>query len=275
MAQIYKGTKFIATVRPKLAVANVTAPYTAGDMLFGWTGFSFPKYPFAAKLIGLTMTAQSADVTAQTTNDVTQLFFAQPNPDGTAPPKLGDEHGEHTLETPTIPADGTPIRNYLGRVDIKATDHDEMLPYASFYQLPNGVHVADNINLHDPIILGSEPLSIANTDTEGRLYIAARTGSNPVFGTAVLLNQGSNQAATTTKTTITVDGQDPRKVFSIGDTIHAADGAEVGVLTGFGDGAGANKDTKLIFDGGIVEALADDDELVNLQPITIRLMFEA
>ena len=42
MAQIYKGTKFIATVRPKLAVANVTAPYTAGDMLFGWTGFSFP-----------------------------------------------------------------------------------------------------------------------------------------------------------------------------------------------------------------------------------------
>ena len=93
--------------------------------------------------------------------------------------------------------------------------------------------------------------------------------------TGVLLNQAGNQAATTTSTTITVDGQDPRKTFSIGDTIHAADGAEVGVLTGFGDAAGSNKDTKLIFGGGIKEALTDDDELINLQPITIRLMFEA
>ena len=42
MNRLYKGSKFIVTVRPKLAVANVIAAYTAGDMLFGWTGFSFP-----------------------------------------------------------------------------------------------------------------------------------------------------------------------------------------------------------------------------------------
>jgi hypothetical protein len=267
--QYSRGSKFIITVRPKLAPASVTNIYTANDMLFGWTGFSFPKHPFAAKLIGLTMTAQSADVVAQTTNDVTNIFFAQPNPDGTAPPALGPEHGA----LPTIPVDGTPIRNYLGRVDTKTTDDDDLLPYASFLSLPNGVDVADALNLHDAMILGAEANSISETAEGGKLYIAARTEGAPIFGTLIAMN--ADQAATTTATTITVKTKDPRKVFSIGDTIHAADGAEVGVLTGFGDAAGANKDTKLIFGGGIVEALEEDDELINLQPITIRLMFEA
>ena len=269
--QYSRGSKFIVTVRPKLAPASVTTAYEANDMLFGWTGFSFPKYPFAAKLIGLTMTAQSADVVAQTTNDVTNIFFAQPNPDGTAPPALGPEHGA----LPTIPLDGTPIRNYLGRVDTKATDDDDLLPYASFLSLPNGVDVADALNLHDAMILGAEKNSISETAEGGRLFIAARTEGTPIFGTAVALHCDVSVAATTSATTLTVKTKDPRKVFSIGDTIHAADGAEVGVLTGFGDAAGANKNTLLQFAGGIKEKLLDDDELINLQPITIRLMFEA
>ena len=265
--QYSRGSKFIITVRPKMAAANVVAAATANDMLFDWTGFHFPKHPFAAKLIGVTALVQGLDTAL--VEEPFILMFAQPNPDGTAPPQIGPEHG--AVADP--PANGFPLRNYLGRVDVISTDGDEQVLYNAFYQLPNGpISAADTYHLGNPIILGSEPLTTENAD-HGKLYMCARNTLTPDFGTGVAMN--ADQAATTTSTTITVKTNDPRKVFSIGDTIHAADGAEVGVLTGFGDAAGSNKDTKLIFGGGIVEALEEDDELINLSPITIRLMFEA
>jgi len=269
-----RGSKFVTTVRPKLALTSIfssgttNAPYTANDILFDWTGFPFPKHPFAAKLVGLTVMVQGLDTAL--VEETMNIFFAQPNPDGTAPPQLGPEHA--AIGNP--PANGTPIRNYLGRVDTISTDNDEIFPFNAFYQLQSSIAAADVMDLAYPMILGSEALTTA-TSNPGHLYISARALGTPDFGTGIALDEGSGVAATTAATTITVKTQDPRKVFSIGDTIHAHDGAKVGVLTGFGDAAGSNKDTKLIFGGGIENALADDDELINLQPITIRLMFEA
>ena len=47
--KLYKGSKFLVTVRPTMTYGNVIAATTGDDMVFGWTAFRFPKYPFAAK----------------------------------------------------------------------------------------------------------------------------------------------------------------------------------------------------------------------------------
>ena len=52
--KLYKGSKFLITVRPKLTAANVVAATTSNDLVFNWTAFKFPKYPFAAKLTSVT-----------------------------------------------------------------------------------------------------------------------------------------------------------------------------------------------------------------------------
>ena len=268
--QMYRGSKFLVTIRPTLALTSIFssgtthAAYTADDILFDWTAFNFPKYPFAAKLISVTTTIQGADATR--VEEPINLFFAQANPDGTAPPQLGPEH-----DAITTPANGGPYRNILGAVSVVAADADDVIPFHAFSQTTAG----PTSDLNSPnIILGSEALT-SNNHLPGKLYVCGQAVATPEFATGCALDMGSGQAATTTSTTITVKTQDPRKIFSIGDTIHAHDGAEVGVLTGFGDANGDDKDTKLTFGGGIVEELADDDELINLQPITIRLAFEA
>tara|TARA_R110000744_G_scaffold194386_1_gene313253 strand:- start:1769 stop:2569 length:801 start_codon:yes stop_codon:yes gene_type:complete len=265
--QYSRGSKFIVTVRPKLALTSIFSSGTtnnafhASDVLFDWTGFHFPKFPFAAKLIGITTMVQGDDLTL--TQEPMNLFFAQPNPDGTAPPSLGAP--DAAIST----AKGGYYRNMLGIAEIVINDGNDLIINQSFSQTVS--HYTDDKETL-PIILGSEKLTTENANN-GNLYIAGQCIATPSFGSALLVNN-SNQAATTAATNITVDS-DVTKLFSIGDTVHAHDGAEVGIVTGFGDAAGSNQATILQFAGGIKEAIEDDDELVNLQPITIRLMFEA
>jgi hypothetical protein len=264
--KLYKGSKFLITVRPKLTAANVIAATTANDLVFNWTAFRFPKYPFAAKLTSVTAMVAGGDVTR--VEEPFELYFAQPNPDGTAPPKLGVEHDVVSA------LEGGYYRNLLGSVSILEEDFDDHIPFNAFAQISQARNAVADIAAPG-MILGSESLTSDNgQDTHTHLYVAGISSGTVIQGTNVDLNQSGHQAATTTSTTIIVD-TDPRKVFSIGDTIHAADGAEVGVLTGFGDAAGADKATKLTFGGGISEALTHQDELINLQPLTFRFGFEA
>ena len=263
--KLYKGSKFLVTVRPTMTYGNVIAATTGDEMVYAWTAFRFPKYPFAAKLTSVAVMIQGADVTR--VEEPLDLYFAQPNPDGTAPPNLGPAHAAIDM------ADGGCYRNILGHVSILADDFDDHIPYNAFAQIGQSRGAVADVDAPG-IILGSEALTSNDEAAFTHLYVCAQSSGTVEFGTNVDLNQAGHQGATTTPTTITVD-TDPRKAFSIGDTIHAADGAEVGVLTGFGDAAGANKATKLTFADGIVEALQHQDELINLQPITLRLGFEA
>ena len=59
--KLYKGSKFLITVRPTMTHGNVVAATTGDDLVFGWTAFKFPKYPFAAKLTSVTAMIQGAD----------------------------------------------------------------------------------------------------------------------------------------------------------------------------------------------------------------------
>ena len=109
----------------------------------------------------------------------------------------------------------------------------------------------------------------SSTDTpEGfiRIYVAGVTMGALNFSTNVLLNQAGNQAATTTETTLATDNADPRKVFEVGDTIAAMDGAAIGTVT-------ALTATSITVDK-CEEALTDDDEILTTSPIRVKLGFE-
>ena len=103
-------------------------------------------------------------------------------------------------------------------------------------------------------------------------WIAAITNGAHNFGTAILLNQASDQAAvafsTTSETTLTVDGStDADDVLSVGDELIAADGAKIG------------KVTKVVSDVSIKvdhveEALEDDDEICVRNPIIFHFGIE-
>ena len=255
--KLYKGSKFLITVRPTMTAANVVAATTADDIVFNWTSFKFPKYPFAAKLTSVTVMIQGADEAR--VEEPLDLYFAQPNPDGTAPLQLGPDHA------PIDMADGGCYRNILGHVSILAADFDDHIPYNAFAQIGQSRGAVADVDAPG-IILGSEALTSNDEDDFTHLYVCAQAAGDVEFGTTLLMN--ADQAATTTSTTIVIKGGDARKVFSIGDTIHAADGAKIGIITGFGDAAGANKDTRIILGDGVVEAVEEDDEVINLQPIT-------
>ena len=70
-------------------------------------------------------------------------------------------------------------------------------------------------------------------------------------------------------TDITVDGVDPRQAFRVGDTVYLHD-----VDTALGTIASMDS-TSVILNAAIAGGtdLADDDELVNASPLTIKLGF--
>ena len=102
-------------------------------------------------------------------------------------------------------------------------------------------------------------------------WIAAITNGAHDFGTGILLNQASNQAAvaksTTSETTLTLDTVDADDILSVGDELIAADGAKIGKVTEIVSATSIKVDH-------VEEALEDDDEICVRNPIIFNFGIE-
>jgi hypothetical protein len=102
-------------------------------------------------------------------------------------------------------------------------------------------------------------------------WIAAITNGAHDFGTGILLNQATDQAAvalsTSSETTLTTDGTDADDVLSVGDELIAADGAKIGKVTKIVDANTIKVDH-------VEEALEDDDEICVRNPIIFNFGIE-
>ena len=268
--KLYKGSKFVITVRPTLPFGSIFSSGTtarafdASDVLFDWAPFEFPEHPFGAKLTNIQTIVQGADQSR--VEEGLELYFAQTNPDGTAPPSFGVPDAAVTA------LEGGYFRNLLGHVTIPETDFDDRLLYFAMANTDASKNSLSDIN-GPGMVLGAEALTSNDENTNTKLYVAATCIGTPSFVTNAINN--GVVGVSTSETTITLSTGDPRKVFSIGDTVHAHDGAKVGKVVGFGsDAALTDADTKFRVDE-VAEALANNDELVNLQPITLKLSFES
>jgi len=244
------GNYFVKTVKPNIDVSCATA-YADKDILFDWHAFELPKG--ASNLIGITTLLKGTNGADGNQHDF-DLLFAKGNDSG-APISLGTVNAGVTGE-------GW-YNNIIGRVfiDTSAETDDGDLIYQNVLMSPTTL---SQINL----VLQGNADETSVTPGSTKIYVAAIAKGAFDFGTAVTLNQAGNQAVTTTETTLTVDGAgDPRHSFAIGDELIAADGALIGTVTAIAS------DTSLTVDA-VAEALEDDDEICNRQPITLVMSFE-
>ena len=234
---------FNVEVTPTMTGANAVTQFADGDVVYDWTSFEVPRG--ASKLLSVTTVVMGTDGARQ--EKVFDLLFA----------KTKDLNAPGSLGTVNATADGVGyFRNLNGSLKLVAADYFDGLDFLAIA----------HTDAPEGFVLEAEAGS-GSTKGLQKLYLGVISNDTPDFGTGVLLNQGSNQAATTTETTITTDGTDPRKVFQVGDVVVAQDGAAIGTITAL---PGA---TSITLDK-VEEALTDDDEIVNISPMKFILHFE-
>jgi len=242
-------------VKPIITATTQNTQFANNDVLFDWTAFDLPKG--SSLLKNITVVLRHADTAAQTMMHV-HVFFAR-SIDGIVPASLG---------TVNATANGTGyFNNLMGAVILDKVDAlVDGLDFVTVLSSGN----SSSANLGAPeIAFSTDDFSTATYNGFERYYVAAihHGGNGFNFTTGVLLNQGSDQAAATVETTLTVDGTDARKVFSVGDVVVAADGAAVGTVTAVASATSLTVDV-------VGAALEDDDELLVQSPVGLQLSFE-
>ena len=116
------------------------------------------------------------------------------------------------------------------------------------------------------VVIEPEQNSLGGSTTN-RIYVAGIAGGGHDFSTGVLSDGGETSDAATSLTTKTVD---PRKSFRVGDTVYIHD-----VNTAIGTIASMTS-TNITLNAAIAGGtdIADEDEFMNAQPITVSLGFK-
>ena len=242
----------------KVIQSNKTdLPFSAGDILFDWVAVDVPRGTYA--VVDATVHMFGEDGGDQTESDF-NLLIAKSN-NGVAPTTLGEENAGVTgcYELPEIVMG---VMKFEG-----AANRAGKLNYTrgSFWHF-NG---SGNNGQHGPIVIEpeSKDFSTRPAGQTQRIYVAGIAGGAIDFSTGVLVD---GAITSDSATDITVKTVDPRKSFSVGDTVYLHD-----VDTALGTIASMDA-TSVILNAAIAGGtnLADEDELVNANPIRVTIGFE-
>jgi len=260
-------SKYYLTEELKPNGADLATAFTADDVLFDWTAFEIPKgtaalVSFMAKVAGTNGAAQKKSF---------DLFFAK-SIDGVAPPTFGTSNdAKDAVHTASF-------RPYLIGYQrcIPAADGDTADSLVAYNILGNGQGADNGDRSVKPVLLQGDPDGFPGDSTHSKttpgyqtIFVAA-TISTADFGTGVLVDNGSGYSVG--DTTINCDGTAGDTVFAPGDYLIAQDGALVGTLKTVTDDG--SHTTLTLEAPGLVAALADNDEILNRNPVTLRLGFE-
>ena len=250
---------FSTTIKPTIPIAQQIQSNTshkafaAADLFFDWTAFDIPKG--AARLVGVSILVRGVDGAANTARDF-QLVFAKGDANGDAPSSLGTENST---------VDGVGWFNHaLGRLYINDTNYSQSIDT----MLVGTIGFGSSTD-HGPVsmVLQGEPDSGTNVGYD-KLYVAGIGGSSNTwaFQTNVAADGAVSDGAATD---ITVKTTDARNVFAVGDVIHVHDSeTAIGTIKSIDDA------TSIILESANGVAIADDDEIMNANPITVILSFE-
>ena len=241
------------TVKPTLKASEQhAAAYAENDLLFDWMEIEVPKH--SARLVGCTVLMRGKPAASDSQLSQFSLYFA-------------------TTDDVTMGSTGNdavtmyPNHDILGAINIVTAS----------YMGGSGPNMdVANVSTSARLTLTPDPLKVSS-DTDpgprGRqvIYMAGSCGvASPALDlrSATQLNDTGGIAADN-GTGIALDGSsiDARKVFRVGDVIHAHDDAVVGTVASITD---ANN---LVLTANNVAALDDDDYLYNIHPILIQLHF--
>ena len=243
---------------------NGTNDVGAGDIIFNWTAVDVPKGGSAIVSISAVANAEDGAYGSGSLTDY-EFMFAK-SVDGTAPPSLGAINAAQT-------AGGAMRHHVIGSARLESTAAFATVSKAAFHIVyTNSSHATGNTTAsgsNTPIVMDLEPESGTNAGYD-KLYVAGFQVGARNYGTGVLLNESDIDASSAPTSSITVDGVDATKIFSVGDTVYVHDlnTPIPGTLT-------AVTATTLTFsETNSTVDISEDDELLNANPIRIKLGFE-
>lgn len=246
---------------------NNGADISGGDIIFNWTAIDIPKGSCMLQSIQAYVNAEDGAYGAGSLTDYEIMFAKSVN--GVAPPALGDIGAAQT-------ACGELRHHLVGAMRLESSSTEGTLSKTTFGVVymactnANGDNGGRGASL--PIVMDLEPDSGTNVGFD-KLYVAAFQVSARAYGTGVLLDLAGDadlDASDTPVSEIAVDGVDARKIFSVGDTVyvHDLDTPIPGTLTKV-------EELKLTFsETNSTVDISNNDELLNANPIRIKLGFE-
>jgi len=263
----------LATVRPKIDVLPNQA-FAADDVLFDWTAFEVPRGGCALR--SLSLIVPGTDGTAANGGLQMDLYFATTF-NGTAPTTLGDTNSAMTV------IKATANKNHITHmVSVAGSEMEDSLDgMVGFNVLGKGaVTSATTSGPTGLVILEGDANYTGTTKGYQTVWVAGVAQGAYDFGTGCLLDGAILTGAAGAQTLDVSEDTDADDVLAVGDELLACASNGTSVQT-IGTITALTADTITVdakdIDGTTVwdsGALADDDEICNRRPITLRLGLE-
>tara|TARA_Y100000004_G_C8824674_1_gene373504 strand:+ start:22 stop:798 length:777 start_codon:yes stop_codon:yes gene_type:complete len=252
---------FTVEVTPTIKASDQTAVFSDNDVLFDWTSFQVPKG--ASRLICASIVQRGANGGAAVIKDI-DLIFAK-TIDGVGPDTLGQPNAAATA----LPA----ISNHVIGITHIDSAGDHGGKGISYWTVASTGSGGSN-SLIPSLVLEGEPESGDNVGYD-TLYVGALVTENLLdLGTTVIKQGALGAGASTTIPTDAGSDDDPNAelVFAPGDVIHSATDDVLGTISSISAFDTDHQD--IILTAANVAAIADNEEIFNINPIRLILSFE-
>jgi len=233
------------------------------DIIFDWTAVDVPKGSCLLKSVIAYVNAEDGAYGSGSLTDYELIFAKSVN--GVVPPTLGDINAVQT-------GCGELRHHYVGAIRLESTAIKGTVTKGTFGVMYHSGATGQTNEIAQNFVVDLEPISGTNVGYD-KLYVAAFQMAARAYGTGVLLDQAGDadyDASADLQNSYIVDGVDATKIFSVGDQVYVADldTPIPGVLT---------KVEPLLLTFSEVNSTVDisnNDELLNANPIRIKLGFE-
>ena len=254
---------FTVEIKPTIAgeqqAAN-SSVYHSKDVLFDWTSFQVPKG--ASKLTAVTAVFRGTNGSVQAPRDFDLVFAKSIN--GIAPKTLGDSNA-------SVSAEPVVANHIVGLTHLDSVGDYGASGFDFFNVGSTGSGAA--ASLIPELVLEGEPSSGDNVGFD-TLYIGGIAAGGFDFGTTVLVRGAIAADNTVTIPTDAGTNDDPNAdlIFAVGDVLETGTGDTVGTISSISAFDTDHQD--IILTAKNVEAIANNEELFNVNPIRIILSFE-
>jgi len=245
---------FTVNVNPVMTYANRNNTFQTGDLVSDWFAFDLPNG--GNKLISAYLIGEPGALPQIFS---TEVVFAKDLVVGNkiiAPFSLG---------TVTNSANGGTYQSHLLGF-LQSFESSQTTTNLDFGYMQRLTTETKDTNQNE-IVLQGHP-DTGTSKGLSRIYVGILSSSST---SDLDLRSGTltNGGGTAGDATLTVDGTVANKALAVGDTIAAADGAAIGKITSI-----ASNGLSLEVES-VAEALTNNDELVNLNPLTLIIHCEA
>lgn len=248
------GKFFSVTKKIEVAASKQHTAFSSGDIVADWQAIQIPKGSCCLRSITM-LVRPKGDATPTDNNFACDIVFSKTN--------------TVSLGTVGSAVDHRPSNDFIGLVEI-ATGNYGINNFNSTVIASTGLQGNDN-EAGIPLVITGDP----DGDNTGfdTIYVGIVTNSSniPDFSSINTVNETGFSAGT--QTVITMDDgsggatMDCREHFAVGDVLHAQDDAVLGTLSSVAA-------QEITLTAANTDAIAENDVIYNLHPITLILGFE-